>query len=69
MKLGETAKGQDRYWAELEKGEVGKGKKNGQNGKDLGEMEMGEMGLGKLGINPFSVWCPFHQFGIRNGMA
>ena len=25
MKLGETAKGQDRYWAEREKGEVGKG--------------------------------------------
>ena len=38
MKLGETAKVQDRYWVEWEKGEVGKG----EVGK--GEKRMGEMG-------------------------
>ena len=34
MKWGETAKGHDRYWAEWEQGEVGKGEKRiGETGK------------------------------------
>ena len=42
MKFGETAKGQDRYWAVWKKGRSWKGrKKNGRNGKNLGEMGMG----------------------------
>ena len=33
MKLGETAKGQDRYWAEWEEDEAGKGeKRTGETG-------------------------------------
>ena len=44
MKLGEMAKGQERYWAEWEKGEVGKGKKRmGETGKTLAKWEWGKL--------------------------
>ena len=52
MKLGKTAKGQDRYWGRMGKGRSWKGRKmNGRNGKNSGEMGMGDIGLGELGIN------------------
>ena len=52
MKLGKTAKGQDRYWAKWEKVEVRKGEKRMcETEKKSGKMGMGEMELGKLEIN------------------
>ena len=68
MKLGETAKEQDRHWAEWENGRSWKGrKKNGRNGKNSGGMGMREMGLCELGINYLNRTCvPPSKYGHDN---